>query len=229
MEVARAYRSIGEAYAYMDQYEEGLNYLKLFRDISKSEQNAVELQRALTAIGWCHLEFGRFVERQWEDEGKIDDSKKEKYQSLYAKADKFSRQAFASIPGEVNETCPDKEIKEMKTAVLMNRGCALMAIKKYELADNCFVEACDITKCYSSLYDKYYVTLLVHRTSTSMKQMKYSDALKLIKDVMNTLEKLPIPDKEKHQIHTEAMNQKMQALLGLRQFQQAKKLLESVT
>ena len=228
MGVARAYRSIGEAYAYMDQYEEGLNYLKLFRDISKSEQNEVELQRALTAIGWCHLEFGKFVERQWEDEGKIDDSKKEKYQGLYTKSDKFSRHAFTSIPEEVNETCPDKEIKEMKTAVLMNRGCALMALKKFELADNCFVEACDITKCYSALFDKYYVSLLVHRTSTSMKQMKYSDALKLNKNVMNTLEKLPIPDNQKQQIHTEALYQKIQALLGLRQFQQAKKLCKSL-
>ena len=72
---------MGEAYAYMDQYEEGLTYLKLFRDISKTQENEVEVQRALTAIGWCHLEFGKYLERQWEEENKIDDLKKEKFQA----------------------------------------------------------------------------------------------------------------------------------------------------
>ena len=101
---------MGEAYAYMDQYEEGLTYLKLFRDISKTQENEVEVQRALTAIGWCHLEFGKYLERQWEEENKIDDLKKEKFQAIYLKAEKFSRLAFTAIPEGVDtEKCSLKE------------------------------------------------------------------------------------------------------------------------
>ena len=226
MAVALAYRAIGEAYTYMDQYEEGLTYLKLFRDISKSEKDLVEVQRALTAIGWCYLEFAKFLEKQWDYEGRHEPLK-ENFQDAYKKAEKFSRLAYTAVP-EDQEICVDKEQKEMKTAVLMNRGYALMSLKKYECAENCFKEACDIAKSYSTIYDRYYANLLLHLTTISVKQLKFSNGLKLNKDIMNTLEKLPVTDAEKQVIHTEALTQKIQILLGLRQFQQAKKLTKSL-
>ena len=226
---ARAFRSLGEAYAYMDQYEEGLTYLKLFRDISKTEKDDVEYQRALTAIGWCYLEFGKFMERQWDEEGKTDDSKKDHIQETYLKADKFSRNAYSAIPEGVEvDKCPLKERKEMKIVVLINRGLVAMALKNLENANSYFLEACDIAKDCTILYDKYYVTLLLHRSVIHMKEGKYSSALKINKDIMAALEKLPISDTEKHQLHNDALNQKIQILIGLRQFQQAKKISKRI-
>ena len=203
--------------------------MKLFRDISKTEQDDVEYQRALTAIGWCHLEFGRFIERKWDEEGKSDDKKKEQITEMFLKADKFSRHAFAAIPdGTDMEKCPLKERKEMKVVVLINRGLVAMALKNFENAHSYFLEACHITKDSTYLYDRYYVSIFNHQTNNYIKEMNYSEALKSNKHIMATLEKLPTSDSEKHQLHYDALNQKIQILIGLRQFQQAKNICKSL-
>ena len=147
--------------------------MKLFRDISKTEQDDVEYQRALTAIGWCHLEFGRFIERKWDEEGKSDDRKKEQITEMFLKADKFSRHAFAAIPdGTDMEKCPLKERKEMKVVVLINRGLVAMALKNFENAHSYFLEACHITKDSTYLYDRYYVSIFNHQTNNYIKHVE---------------------------------------------------------
>ena len=229
MTVGLYYRYIGEAYVNLDQHDEGLRYLKLFREISKSEENCIEIQRGLAAIGWCYLEHGRFLERQWAEEDKNDHSKRAKYQICYVKAEKFSRHAYAAIPkDEGKENFSDREGKEMKIAALLNRGTALLQMKKLDSAQTCFLEASGFAKNYTSLYDKYHVNLMLLRVTILIIKQEYADALKLNKEIMHTLEKLPIADSDKQSSHAEALNQKIQVLVGLRQFQQAKKISKSI-
>lgn len=55
MEEATAQRMIGEVYMKQGKYQDALKCVKRYLKVAKEESNQVEIQRAHTTLGRCHL------------------------------------------------------------------------------------------------------------------------------------------------------------------------------
>lgn len=55
MHYGRASRMVGEVYLMIEKYDDALKHENIYLEVSKQENDLIEMQRALLSVGRCYL------------------------------------------------------------------------------------------------------------------------------------------------------------------------------